>query len=44
MLNACNDTKYLEKVTGLDKLYEEGKAALEAMEAEAVDMSDEDDF
>ncbi|KAI4526196.1 E1-like protein-activating [Schizophyllum commune Loenen D] len=44
LLNACNDTKYLEKVTGLDKLYEEGKAALEAMEAEAVDMSDEDDF
>ncbi|TRM69789.1 hypothetical protein BD626DRAFT_18463 [Schizophyllum amplum] len=44
VINACNDTKYLEKVTGLDKLYEEGKAALEAMEAEALDMSDGDDF
>ncbi|EJD01962.1 ubiquitin-like conjugating enzyme [Fomitiporia mediterranea MF3/22] len=31
-LNAFNDTKYLEKLTGLDKLHIEGEALLEAME------------
>lgn len=40
LLQAFNDTAYLERLTGLDKLHEEGKAALEALES--VDW-DEDD-
>lgn len=29
MLKAFNEPKYLETLTGLDKLYEEGQAALD---------------
>jgi len=32
MLNAFNNPKYLEQLTGLDKLYEEGEKALEGVE------------
>jgi hypothetical protein len=38
LLEAFNDTKYLEKLTGLDKLFDEGEAALES-----VDWDDDDD-
>ncbi|KPV71715.1 uncharacterized protein RHOBADRAFT_47672, partial [Rhodotorula graminis WP1] len=37
---ACEDAKYLERVTGLDKLEEETEALL----AEGVEWSEEDDF
>lgn len=37
LLEAFNDTKYLEKLTGLDKLFDEGEAALES-----VDWDDDD--
>ncbi|KAI0315822.1 hypothetical protein OF83DRAFT_319626 [Amylostereum chailletii] len=39
MLQAFNETGYLEKLTGLDKLHEEGEEAMEA-----VDWDEEDDF
>lgn len=42
MLNAFNDPKYLERLTGLDKLYEDGEKALE--DVEWVEGDDEDDF
>jgi ubiquitin-like modifier-activating enzyme ATG7 len=32
LLEAFNDTKYLEKLTGLDKLFDEGEAALESVD------------
>lgn len=32
LLRAFNESDYLQKVTGLDQLYEEGEAALEAVE------------
>jgi ubiquitin-like modifier-activating enzyme ATG7 len=32
LLKAFNETKYLEELTGLSKLYDEGEAALEAVE------------
>ena len=35
---AFNDTKFLENLTGLDKLHDEGEAALEA-----VDWDEDDD-
>ena len=38
---AFNETGYLEKLTGLDKLYEEATAVMEGLD-EAED--DEDDF
>ena len=38
LLEAFNDTKYLERLTGLDKLFDEGEAALES-----VDWDDDDD-
>jgi ubiquitin-like modifier-activating enzyme ATG7 len=38
LLKAFNDQKYLETLTGLDKLYDEGEAALES-----VDWDEDDD-
>jgi len=38
LLKAFNDRKYLETLTGLDKLYDEGEAILES-----VDWDQEDD-
>jgi ubiquitin-like modifier-activating enzyme ATG7 len=38
LLEAFNDTKYLEKLTGLDKLFDDSEAALES-----VDWDDDDD-
>ena len=32
LFEAFNDTKYLEKLTGLDKLFDEGEAALESVD------------
>ncbi|KAF8660879.1 hypothetical protein AX14_007328, partial [Amanita brunnescens Koide BX004] len=32
LLKAFNDTKYLEELTGLDKLFDEGEAALESVD------------
>ena len=32
LLQAFNESDYLEKLTGLDKLHEEGEAALEAVD------------
>lgn len=32
MLQAFNQQGYLEKLTGLDKLYDEGEAALESVD------------
>ena len=43
MLNAFNDPKYLERLTGLDKLYEDGEKALEDVEW-VEEGNDEDDF
>jgi len=42
MLQAFNELGYLESLTGLDKLHDEGQAALDAMEA--VDWDEEDDM
>lgn len=39
LLKAFDDAKYLEQVTGLDKLQDEADAVLEA-----VDWEEEDDF
>jgi ubiquitin-like modifier-activating enzyme ATG7 len=41
LLKAFNDRKYLETLTGLDKLYAEGEAALENVD---WDPENEDDF
>ena len=40
MLKAFNETGYLEKLTGLDQLYEQGEGALESVD---WDEEDEDD-
>lgn len=40
LLKAFNETGYLESLTGLDKLYDEGEAALENVDWEVED----DDF
>jgi ubiquitin-like modifier-activating enzyme ATG7 len=40
LLKAFNDHKYLETLTGLDKLYDEGEAVLEAVDWDEAD----DDF
>jgi len=41
LLQAFNDVKYLETLTGLDKLYNEGEAMLDDFD---VNEEDEDDF
>jgi len=38
LLKAFNEIKYLEELTGLNKLYDEGEAALET-----VDWDEEDE-
>jgi ubiquitin-like modifier-activating enzyme ATG7 len=38
LLNAFNDAKYIETLTGLDKLYSESEAAMESL-----DWDDEDE-
>ena len=40
MLKAFNETGYLEKLTGLDKLYEEGEEALESVDWDEEDEGD----
>lgn len=40
---AFKDAKSLERLTGLDKMYEESEKAMQAME-EADDWGEEDDF
>ena len=42
MLKAFNDHGFLEKLTGLDQLHEEGEAALESLDWE--EEEGEDDF
>ncbi|THV04544.1 E1-like protein-activating [Dendrothele bispora CBS 962.96] len=44
MLKAFNDPKYLEQLTGLDKLFEEGEKALGDVEWAEEDGEDGDDF
>ncbi|KAF8154668.1 hypothetical protein B0H34DRAFT_783781 [Crassisporium funariophilum] len=44
LLEAFNDTKYLEKLTGLDKLFEEGEAALESVDWDVDGEGDDNDF
>ncbi|TFL02674.1 hypothetical protein BDV98DRAFT_592331 [Pterulicium gracile] len=44
LLRAFNDTAYLEKLTGLDKLYEETKAAMESGDWDVEEGEDGDDF
>jgi ubiquitin-like modifier-activating enzyme ATG7 len=44
LLEAFNDTKYLEKLTGLDQLYIEGEAALESVDWDNDDEQAGDDF
>lgn len=41
LLKAFNEMKYLEKLTGLDKLYDEGEAVFESVN---WDEEGEDDF
>ncbi|KAI0081032.1 E1-like protein-activating [Panus rudis PR-1116 ss-1] len=41
LLKAFNETGYLEKLTGLDKLHEEGQAALDSVDWEVEDEDDE---
>jgi ubiquitin-like modifier-activating enzyme ATG7 len=41
LLKAFNETKYLERLTGLDKLYDEGEAVFESV---TWDEGGEDDF
>lgn len=43
VLKAFNDTKYLEELTGLDKLFDEGEAALENVDWDEGEGA-EDDF
>ena len=40
MLQAFNEPGYLEKLTGLDKLYDEGEAALETVDWDVEDEGD----
>lgn len=42
LLRACNEPRFLEQLTGLDKLYDEGEAALENVDWEVA--SDEEDM
>ncbi|KAF8999186.1 E1-like protein-activating [Cyathus striatus] len=42
LLKAFNDQKYLEQLTGLDKLFDESEAAMESVDW--VEEGDEDDF
>ena len=44
LLEAFNDTKYLEKLTGLDKLFDEGEAALESVNWDDDGEETGDDF
>jgi len=44
LLKAFNETGYLESLTGLDKLYDEGEAAFEAMGWDEGEGEGEDDF
>lgn len=45
LLQAFNEESYLERLTGLDKLYEESEAALAGGDwGEQGGNSDEDDF
>jgi ubiquitin-like modifier-activating enzyme ATG7 len=44
LLKAFNDTKYLEQLTGLDKLFDEGEAALERVDWDEGEEGGEDDF
>jgi hypothetical protein len=44
LLEAFNDTKYLEKLTGLDKLFDEGEAALESVDWDDDGEEAGDDF
>ena len=44
LLEAFNDTKYLEKLTGLDKLFDEGEAALESVDWDDDGEEPGDDF
>jgi len=44
LLEAFNDTKYLEKLTGLDKLFDEGEAALESIDWDDDGEETGDDF
>lgn len=44
LLEAFNDTKYLEKLTGLDKLFDEGEAALESVDWDDEGEEAGDDF
>jgi len=44
LLEAFNDTKYLEKLTGLDKLFDESEAALESVDWDDDDEEAVDDF
>jgi ubiquitin-like modifier-activating enzyme ATG7 len=41
LLRAFNETKYLEELTGLNKLYDEGEAVFESVD---WDEEGEDDF
>jgi len=43
LLQAFNETGYLEKLTGLDKLYDEGEAAMENVDW-AEESGDEGEF
>lgn len=40
LLKAFNEPGYLETLTGLDKLYDEGEAALEGWDEEGEDADD----
>ncbi|KAF8578839.1 E1-like protein-activating [Ramaria rubella] len=42
LLNAFNEQGYLEKLTGLDQLYDEGEAALESVDWDEEDEADAD--
>lgn len=42
LLRAFNDQKYLETLTGLDKLFDEGEAILESVDWEEEDGGDDD--
>ena len=44
LLKVFNDTKYLETLTGLDKLHDEGEAALEAVDWDEDEDEDEDEM
>jgi len=41
LLKAFNDQRYLESLTGLDKLFDEGEAALESVDWDEDDGDDE---